>query len=477
MAFEILPIQATRPITVSAKEEYPRGAVGSPPEVTMSGTRPLMIAVMCAAVGTLLSAASSGPDKDLAAAIRTETEKVLPAAIEARRHFHAHPELSNREAETGREIARRLTALGLEPRTGIARTGVVAVLKGGRPGPVRVWRADIDALPIGETTGLPFASVCPSVMHACGHDLHTAVALGAAEVLTRLRERVPGTVVFLFQPAEEGAPAGEQGGAELVLAEGAIAEPRPAAIFGLHVEPELRAGIFGVRPGGIMAAADRFTIHVQGKASHGARPYEGIDAIYVAAQLVNGLQALVSREHDSRRPFVVTVGRLQAGSRFNIVAGEATLEGTVRTLDDDTFRTAPDAIERVVRGICQAFRATCTVNYERLNPVNSNAAFLARPAIAALVHEFGAEHVVEVLPQTVAEDFALYARLAPSFYFFLGVGRPDGSAGSIHSGNFNPDEAAITFGIRAAATLLTSAEPEPTEVRDVAPAPAAPNRR
>jgi len=314
-------------------------------------------------------------------------------------------------------------------------------------------------------------------MHACGHDLHTAVALGTAAVLSRLRDRVPGTVVFLFQPAEEGAPTGEEGGAELVLAEGAITEPRPVAIFGLHVEPELPTGVVGVRSGGIMASADRFTIHVQGKGSHGARPYEGIDAIYVAAQLVNGLQALVSREHDSRRPFVVTVGRLQAGSRFNIVAGDATLEGTVRTLDDDTFRIAPNALERVVQGICQAFRATCTVNYERLNPVNSNDPLLARPAIAALAREFGAAQVVEVLPQTVAEDFALYARLAPSFYFFLGVGRADGSAGSIHSGGFNPDEAAIASGIRAAATLLTSARPDPGGSVDPVQAPTGPAQR
>lgn len=396
----------------------------------------------------------------LSQAIRAEIQKTLPSIVEARRWFHRRPELSNREVETGKEIARRLKEMGYEPRTGVAGHGVIAVLKGGLPGPVLVWRADIDALPITETTGLPYASENTGVMHACGHDMHIAVGLGTAQVLMGLKGRVRGTVVFLFQPAEETVPAGEKGGAPLVVEEGALAGLNPEAFFALHVEPALPSGGVGLRAGGIMASADRFTIRLRGKAAHGAKPQEGVDAVFVAAQVVTGLQALVSREQDPRRPLVVTVGTLHAGSRFNIIAEEATLEGTVRTLDPDTYKAAPESLERVVKGICGAYRATCEVSYERLNPVNYNDPALARLAAKALLEALGGPAIVEVEPQTISEDFPHFSKIAPTFFFFLGVGRSDGApAGGIHTSGFNPDEAAIAVGVEAAAALLTGVSP------------------
>jgi len=411
-----------------------------------------------AAMAALLLAASSTA-ADLDRAIRQEAERLGPALLETRRWFHQHPELSNREVETGREIARRLAALGLEVRTGVARTGVVAVLRGGKPGGVAAWRADIDALPIGEQVDVPWTSTNPGVMHACGHDLHITVGLGAAEVFSRLRDQVPGTVVFIFQPAEEGAPAGEEGGAALMIAEGVLDDPRPHAIFGLHViTPELRAGQVGWRAGGIMASSDALRITVEGTAAHGSAPHEGVDAVYVAAQVVTALQSVVSREVDSRRPAVVSIGSLHAGNRNNILAGEAVMEGTVRALDRQTRAQVLAAVERVVAGTCQSHRATCRVSLGRAVPPTINDAALAASSVAALQAALGDEAVIETEPIMAAEDFSLFAERVPGFYFFLGVGNPErGWTSYVHSPTFQPDEASIVVGVRAAAALLVAA--------------------
>jgi amidohydrolase len=410
-----------------------------------------------ASVAALLLAVTSTAD-DLDQAIRQEVERLGPGLIEARRWFHQHPELSNREVETAREIARRLTALGLEVRTGVARTGVVAVLRGGKPGGVAAWRADIDALPIGEQVDVPWTSTNPGVMHACGHDVHITVGLGAAEVLSRLRERVPGTVVFFFQPAEEGAPAGEEGGAALMIAEGVLNDPRPQAIFGLHVMPTLSTGQVGSRAGGIMAASDALRITVAGKTTHGSAPHEGVDAVYVAAQVVTALQSVVSREVDSRRPAVVSIGSLHAGNRNNIIAGEAVMEGTVRTLDEATRAQVRSAVERVVAGVCQAHRATCRLEFEPGNPPTVNDPALALSSAAALRSALDPEAVIEIEPIMAAEDFALFAERVPGFYFHLGVGNPEqGWTSYVHTPTFRPDEASLAVGVRAAAALLVAA--------------------
>jgi len=389
-----------------------------------------------------------------------EVDRLEPRLIECRRWFHQHPELSNREVETGAEIARRLTAMGYEPRTGVAGHGVVAVLDGAIPGPTVAWRSDIDALPINELANVPWRSENDGVMHACGHDLHLTVGLGAAEILMRNREQVRGKVVFLFQPAEEGAPPGEPGGAPLVLTEGALDDPRPDAIFGLHVMPTLEVGTIGWRVGGIMAAADRFTITIGGRMTHGSTPHDGVDAVWVAAQVVTALQGIAAREIDARRPIVVSVGSIVSGQRFNIIAGQAVLDGTVRTLDRETWTAIPEALDRIVGGVCSAHRATWAIELDRKNPVLVNDPDLARWAADALRDVVGAENLREVQPIMAAEDFAHYTERMPGFYFHLGVrNESEGKTSYVHTPTFEPDEKAIAIGVRAAVALLTSGVP------------------
>jgi amidohydrolase len=323
---------------------------------------------------------------------------------------------------------------------------------------VRAWRSDIDALPIEEAVDVPWRSENPGVMHACGHDLHLTVGLGAAELLAGMRAQLEGTLVFLFQPAEEGTPPGEEGGATLVLAEGALDDPRPEAIFGLHVMPTLKAGTVGWRSGGLMASSDHLTIRVEGRATHGSAPHDGVDAIWVASQVVTALQGIAAREVDSRRPVVVSIGTFRAGSRFNIVAASAELTGTVRTLDEASHDHAEAAIRRIVDGVCSAHRATCTVGYERSNPVLVNDADLTARSVAALSTVLGEDAVLPTEPIMAAEDVAGLAREVPGFYFHLGVGNAEkGWTSYVHTATFQPDEAAIRTGVEAAAALLLGA--------------------
>jgi amidohydrolase len=405
-----------------------------------------------AAMITLPFAAEEDVMASKIAAVARELE---PDLIEARRWFHQHPELSNREEKTGREIARRLRDMGYEVTTGVAHTGVVAVLEGAHPGPVVAWRSDIDALPIEEELDLPYRSTNPGVMHACGHDVHTTVGLGAAAVLMQLKDELHGTVKFIFQPAEEGAPVGEDGGAVMMISEGVLEDPQPEAIFGLHVMPVAEAGFVGLRPGGLMAAGDRFTVKIHGRMTHGSAPHDGVDAVYVAAQVVNALQAIASREVDARKSLVVSVGTLNAGNRWNIIADEAILTGTVRTLDTETWEEIPKIFERVVAGICQANRATYELDYARIAPVVNNEERLAIFATASLGRSLGPGHVLEAAPIMAAEDFAYFQQRLPGVYFFLGVANAaEGWTGYIHTPTFRPDEAAIVTGVTAAASLL-----------------------
>jgi amidohydrolase len=411
--------------------------------------------LMLIGIATATAVPAVALDPALAEHINSESERLAPKLIECRRWFHRHPELSNREHGTAVEIARRLREIGLEPRQGVAGTGVVAVIEGALPGPLVAWRSDIDALPIEEAVDVPWRSENPGVMHACGHDIHLTVGLGAAELLAGMRERMSGRVLFLFQPAEEGPPPGEQGGARLMLAEGVFDHPKPRAVFGLHVMPTLEVGTVGWRAGEIMAAADTFTITVRGRTTHGSAPHQGVDAVWVASQLVGALQGIVAREIDARSPTVVSVGSLHAGNRFNIIAGEAELTGTVRTLDPASREHAEAAMRRMAVGVCAAHRAECELQYERFNPALVNDPTLTARAVDSLETVLGPEAVRETEPIMAAEDFAELALVVPGFYFPLGVGNQEkGWTSYVHTSTFQPDERSIAVGVRAAAALL-----------------------
>jgi amidohydrolase len=397
------------------------------------------------------AAAPTAPDAE----IRAAAERIAPAVVAVRRDLHAHPELSNREERTGHLVAERLRDLGLEVRYPVAKTGVVGVLRGGRPGGVVALRADIDALPIEETNDLPFRSQVKGVMHACGHDAHTAILLGAAEVLAGLKARLPGTVVFLFQPAEEGAPEGEEGGAPLMVEEGALDDPKVEAVFGLHVGSWTSVGQAGWTDGPIFASSDTFTIDVEGRSVHGAQPHMGLDPIPIAAEIVQALQLIVSRQIDGRQPRVLTIGRIQGGNRFNIIADRVTMDGTMRTHDAAVRADIKARMARTVKGVAEAHGTTATLRFlDEGNPPTVNDATLARTVgVPALQRVFGA-NAVRVEPQMVAEDFPFFGRKAPYFYFLLGT-RNDakGIASVNHTARFDVDEDALPLGVRAMATL------------------------
>ena len=415
------------------------------------------LAMMFIPNGSVAAEEKSMNDEIAAAASQIEEE-----LIEARRWFHQHPELSNREVKTSEEIARRLEDMGYEVETGVAHNGVVAVLEGALPGPVVAWRADIDALPIEEAVDVTYRSENAGVMHACGHDVHMTVGLGTAKVLMGLKDRLHGTVKFIFQPAEEGPPVGEDGGASMMIAEGVLEGPRPAAIFGSHVMP-LEVGTVGWRAGGMMAASDTFRLKIHGRMTHGSAPHDGIDAVYIGSQVVTALQSIASREVDARKSLVVSVGTFNAGSRFNIIAAEASLTGTVRTLDPETWESIPKRIERVVAGICEANRATYELDYQRGAPVVDNNPVLARFAAESFARSLGPENVFEVDPIMAAEDFADYQQEIPGVFFFLGVANTEkGWTDYVHTPTFRPDENALVVGVTAAASLLadfTAANP------------------
>ncbi len=399
----------------------------------------------------LLLAATAVPDAEIAAA----TKAITPEVVALRRDLHAHPELSNREERTGRLVADRLRALGLEVRHPVARTGVVGVLRGGRPGGVVALRADIDALPIQEESDAPYQSQVPGVMHACGHDAHTAILVGAAEVLSGLVDRLPGTVVFLFQPAEEGAPEGEEGGAALMVKEGALDDPPVEAVFGLHVGGWVETGQMGFAPGPFFASSDTFTITVAGHSVHGAQPHHGLDPIPVAAEIVQALQLIVTRQIDGRQPRVLSIGRIQGGTRFNIIADEVVMDGTLRTHDDTVRTEIKERMARTVQGIAAAHGTTATLRFlDEGNPPTVNDAALAGLARPALERVFGPAGVLDVEPLMVAEDFPSYGEKAPYFYFSLGTRNDTKGIASVnHTATFDVDEDALPLGVRALATL------------------------
>ncbi len=414
----------------------------------------------------LLAAASAGAARgqSLDREIDRRAAQVAPQVVAWRRDIHQHPELSNREVRTAGLVADHLRALGLEVRTGVARTGVVGVLRGARPGPVVALRADMDALPVTEEVNLPFASKVRAtyngqevgVMHACGHDAHTAMLMGTAEVLVGLRDRLPGTVTFLFQPAEEGPPAGEDGGAVLMIREGALENPAPTAIFGLHVLP-FAAGRIRVRAGGIMASADVLRIVVRGRQTHGAQPWRGVDPIVVASQIVLGLQTITSRQIDlTAAPAVVTIGSFQGGLRMNIVPDSVVLLGTIRAFDPAMQRDIHERVRRTAQRIAESAGATAEVVIETPYPATINDSALTERVLPTLRRVAGAAGVEYTPPLTIAEDFSHYQRRIPGVFFFLGItpaGTDPARAAPNHSPRFFVDEAALVVGVRALAYL------------------------
>jgi amidohydrolase len=389
-------------------------------------------------------------------------KSIAPQVITWRRDFHQNPELGNRETRTSAAVAAHLKSLGLEVKTGIAYTGVVGVLKGGRPGPVIALRADMDALPVSEQVDVPFKSTVTSeyrgekvgVMHACGHDSHTAILMGTAQVLASMRKEQPGTVLFIFQPAEEGAPDGEKGGAPLMLEEGVFDIVKPEAAFGLHVWSGLNAGKIGYRSGPFMAASDRYRILVKGEQTHGSKPWGGVDPIVASAQIVMGLQTLVSRQIDiTAHPAVVSVGAIKGGIRNNIIPDQVEMIGTFRTFDPAVRQQIIDGITRTAKDIAASSGATAEVEVAAdANPVTFNDVKLTARMLPSLERAAGPGNVLEIPFVTGAEDFSYFGQRVPSLFFFVGItpaGKDAAKAPSNHSPKFYIDESGLELGVRA----------------------------
>jgi amidohydrolase len=402
----------------------------------------------------VLAVLAAGPARPVDAEIKGAAEALAASLVATRRDIHMNPELGNREQRTGALVAERLRALGLEVRHPVAKTGVVGVLRGAAPGAGVALRADLDALPIEERNDVPYRSRVPGVKHACGHDAHTAILLGAAEVLSRMRARLRGSVVFLFQPAEEGAPEGEEGGALLMLKEGALDEPKVEAVYGLHMDPFLDSGQLGWSIGPIFASSDRFAIEVRGRKTHGAYPHTGLDPVPVAAELVQALQLVVSRQLDAQQAKVLTIGEIHGGNRFNIIADQVVLRGTLRALDPELRRELRQRLVRTAEGVAAAHGASASVSFhEPGNPATLNHAALTRAALPGLERVFGAG-LREVEPQMGAEDFAHFAQHVPGLYVKLGTRNAErGIVAPIHTEDFDVDEAVLPLGVRALATL------------------------
>jgi amidohydrolase len=431
-----------------------------------TGFVPAMLATIALpAVAHGAGAGITGSELDAAAkAIEAKT-------IEWRRDFHTHPELSNREVRTAEQITKRLRALGIEVKTGVGVTGVVGLLRGAQPGRTVGLRADMDALPVTEQTDVPFKSRVTAqfrgetvgVMHACGHDSHVAILLGVAEVLAGMRDRLAGQVLFVFQPAEEGPPEGERGGALLMLEQGAFKIAKPDVMYGLHVMASLPTGVIGYRAGPLMAGADSFTLVVKGRQTHGSRPWGGVDPIVVSSQIVQGLQTIVSRQLDiTAIPAVITVGAIKGGIRFNIIPDEVQMIGTVRTFSTDVRNDIVRRMQTTASGIAQASGATATVRFKDLSkpesadevslpPVVNDAAVTAA-ALPIFERLVGKDNVREISLQTTADDYAFFGEQVPSLYFWVGItprDRDPQKAAFNHSPLFYLDEAGMNTGVRA----------------------------
>jgi len=392
--------------------------------------------------------------------IKTRAQNLETELVALRRDFHRHPELSHQEERTARVAGDYLRELGLKVKTGIAGHGVLGVLPGARPGRAVAWRADMDALPIIEKVQLPWRSQAEGVMHACGHDFHLSIALGTARLLSEMQDRLAGEFRFILQPAEEGPPRGDSG-AKGMVAGGVLDHPKVAAICALHVAPNLDVGHIRYGPGVVMAGADRIILTVTGKSAHGATPHRGVDPILVAAQALNQIQGFLAQQIDARSPKILTFGRIQGGNRFNILADEVVLEGSLRYLKESVRQEVLTGLRRQFAGLAQATGAEIHLTVEPLFPMLRNDPELTAQAVQALQAMLGGKRLKLLHPAMGSEDFPHYAAVAPGFYFFLGVRTPGSRGQALHSSHFNPDEAALPYGLQAAAGLLAClAEPE-----------------
>lgn len=410
--------------------------------------------------------ANTGFALDPSDEINAAADRLLPKVVEWRRHLHQYPELSNREFKTAKFVEDHLKRLGLQVRTGVAKTGVVGVLQGGQPGPVVGLRADMDALPVTERNSLPFASKETTefngqkagVMHACGHDTHVAMLLGAAEVLAGMKAKLPGTVVFIFQPAEEGPPTGETGGAPDMIREGVMDSPKLDAIFGIHVNAQTPAGVIGYKPLGFMASSDWFSIKVKGRQSHGAYPWRGVDPIAAATQIYTGLQMIVARQSElTRSPVVITVGRINGGIRENIIPEEMTMAGTIRTLDRAVQAEVHAKIRQTATKIAESMGAVAEVSIENKTPVTFNDPKLVEKTLPSLVKAAGRDNVRQILWVTGAEDFGFYGAKAPAFFFYLGGMSPNADPTKVadhHTPEFHIDDSRLDVGVKAFANIV-----------------------
>ncbi len=411
----------------------------------------------------LLTALSSHAQVNpkLQAKLDQQAKEMESKVIEWRRHFHEFPELSNRETNTGKYIVDHLKSLGIEVQYPVAKTGVVGLLTGAKPGPVIALRADMDALPVTERNSLSFASKVKTVfngqetgvMHACGHDSHVAILMAVAEILSKNKKELKGTVKFIFQPAEEGPPVGEEGGASLMVKEGVLENPKVDVIFGMHIQSMRPIGEIAYRPGGLMAAADNFSITVKGKQSHGSAPWMGVDPIVISAQIINGLQTIISRQTElTKEAAVISVGRIQSGIRENIIPEETFFAGTIRTFDVGMQDKIHEKIRLTAMKIAESGGATAEVVIRRGTPVTYNDPALTAMMVPSLNKSAGPDHVMNINAVTGAEDFAFYQKKIPGFFFFVGAmppGSDPSTVASHHTPDFFIDEKGFLTGLKA----------------------------
>ena len=424
------------------------------------------IIILLALIG-FVSANSRGQNTTaLKAKISQKAESLEAKVVAWRRDFHQNPELGNREFKTAEKVANHLKSLGIEVQTGVGKTGVVGILKGGKPGPVVALRADMDGLPVKERAEIPFASKAigeyngqpVGVMHACGHDTHVAILMGTAEILASMKSELKGTVKFIFQPAEEGAPEGEEGGAALMIKEGVLENPKVDVIFGLHINAQTEVGKIRYRPGGTMASSDWFKIKVKGKQTHGASPWQGVDPIVTASQIVMGLQTIVSRNAPlTESAAVVTVGQITGGVRSNIIPEEVNMNGTIRTLDPEVQDMIHARVAQIATNIAQSAGATAEVKITKMCPITFNDIALTEKMVPTLESVAGKENVSITAAATGAEDYAFYQQKVPGLFFFLGgapKGKRETETAPHHTPDFYIDESGFDLVIKSMASLV-----------------------
>jgi amidohydrolase len=415
------------------------------------------LAAVAAVLGfcPILFAAPASVDKKTAAEIDREIEKVRGDMIKVRRFIHMNPQTANRETETAKIIASKLAALGLDIKTGVARTGVVALLRGESDGPTVALRAGMDAVSVQETAEVDYKSLNPGIMHATGNDLHAAIVLGAAHVLSTMKDRIKGNVKFIFQPASEGAPADEESGAALMIKEGVLENPSVAAVFALHSWPEAMGQVF-VAPGDFLASSDSFEIVIRGRSALGSQPQAGVDAIVIAAQVVSALQSIVSRNIDPIEPALLTVGRIEGGTKAGLIADRVRIEGIVRAMSDANRKKIARLLDSTVKGIVHAMGGECTLSTAEEIPPVSNHPLLLDALMSTLMEAAGERNVNAIKPQMMADDFGFFSQKTSSLYILLGVRNPRlaPASASLYNPAFNPDERAIAAGIRILCSLV-----------------------